>query len=248
MSVCLSVLSVNRGAVLEASPPKGHDGLERKLSSSLPTSPRMAIPQRSHNSASFPPSEELEQEVDSTQQKLRALLRRRRPSFVLDSPVKRDTMSSSCPTSAIATPKRTGSFGRLSELYSPTSSSALRLHPGAASDSALQTVQSQEHVSSETGQVSSDLPGLTESTWSREEGGLARRTTSVCSTGTLVASAGPMLGESETGLKPADLNQCEEGQPTHLSRSRVKMSPLEHLDLCLQSGADLHFFEETEWV
>ena len=245
LSLCLSVLSVNRGAV---SPPKGHEGLERKLSSSLPTSPRMAIPQRSHNSATYPPSEELEQEVDSTQQKLRALLRRRRPSCVQDSPIKRDTMSSSCPVSAIATPKRTGSFGRLSELYSPTSSSStLRLHPGTASDSALQTVQSREHVSSETGQVSSDLLGQTESTCSREEGGLARRTTSVCSTGTLVASTAPMLGESETGLKPVDLNQCE-GQPTHLSRSRVKMSPLEHLDLCLQSGADLHFFEETEWV
>lgn len=237
MSGCLSVSS---SAVSEASPPKGQDGLERKLSTSLPTSPRMAIPQRSHNSVSFPPSEELDQEVDSTQQQLRALLRRRRPSFILDSPVKKDAMSSSCPSSAIATPKRTGSFGRMSELQSPPSST-LRFHPKEASEPAL---QNRDPISAETGQVSSDMHGLTESTCSSREGGMPHRTTSVCSTGTLVASANPLLEESEVGPK-SDQPHCE-GQLAQPRRLQVKVSPVQHLDMCLQSGADLHFFEETE--
>lgn len=223
----------------EASPPEGHSGLERKLSSSLPTSPRVAIPQRSHNSASFPPTEDPEQEVDPIQQKLRALLRHRRPSFLLDSPAKKGTMSSSCPASTIATPKRTGSFGRMSELHSPTSSTS-RLFTGEACEPAL---QSREPASTEPAQASLDVLGLTESTCSRE-GGVPHRTTSMCSTGTLVASATPLLEEGMTGLK-LDLSHVGR-QPAPLKRPHMKLSPVQHLDLCLQNGANLHFFEETE--
>ena len=94
---------------------------DREASHSMPPSPRVAIPPRTHNSLSLPMDID-DQAIDPTQLKLRALFRTRRPSLVIDSSSRREKqLSTSCPTPT-ATPKH------LAALQKPKEQSSLVKH------------------------------------------------------------------------------------------------------------------------
>jgi hypothetical protein len=196
---------------------------EEKLSSSYPFSPGVAIPQRSHNSMSLPSEMEGDAQIDPTQQRLRALLRIRRPSFVVDAPSKAE-MSNSCPSSTAGTPRRVGSYGKLVD--SPFSLVS-RLSSGDISDFAKESKLTKSE-------------GLSESIQSRDLH-LNRRTHSTCSTTTLVAQSPVTITHENRESKLLSPPQQPRVKPHTES-----VSPIVILDDYIKMGTMIHHFETDE--
>ena len=158
--------------------------------------------------------------MDPTQQRLRALFRTRRHSFVVDIPSKME-MSASCPSSTAGTPQRVPSHGKLCDLSTPLVS---RFSLGDVTD----TSKDPKFEKSEQ-----PLEG--------NHNVLSRRTHSTCSTSTLIPLS-PIVTQESRENRP-------QLAPKHVVHPYVQnVSPIAVLDEYIKMGTAIHHYETDELV